>query len=190
MPVSFEWGEDYGTQTGSPTRGTTRASTTENGTTVTNVNWKNTADVGTAYGSSAITAGNNSYEKWTFGRLAAGSTSIGAGLFANTNGDMGTGLTLKGTPACTGVTPPVAYTTPSTSANAGLSVNMSTHTVIASGVAVWFGITGPQTASKAVSDTSGAVIYTNYLVTQLQTTTSAASSDTATITLTFQYDET
>jgi hypothetical protein len=67
---------------------------------------------------------------------------------------------------------------------------MSTHTVIASGVAVWFGITGPQTASKAVSDTSGAVIYTNYLVTQLQTTTSAASSDTATITLTFQYDET
>jgi hypothetical protein len=61
-------------------------------------------------------------------------------------------------------------------------------TAIGSGKAVWFGATGPANSGKAASSTT-ATSYTNYLTTQLQTTSSAAAGDTANVTLTLQYDE-
>lgn len=182
MAATFDWNRDTGTQTGSPTKGTTRT------TGITDTNWKNTDTVGTAYSAAPITAGNNSYEIWNFGKFSGTFNQISAGLFAHTATAFGTGLTLKGPPACTGDGDRLLYTTPATTANANLTTDMTTAIAIGSGVAVCFGATGPEATGKATSMTTNPC-YTNYLTTQLQTTGSAAAGDTAQVTLTLQYNE-
>lgn len=182
MAATFAWDRDTGTQTGSPTKGTTRSAGT------TDTNWKNTDTYATAYSAAPITAGNNSYEIWNFGHFSGTYNQILTGLFAHTATAFGTGLTLKGTPACTGDGDRLLYTTPSTTANANLTVDMTSAVAIGSGVAVFFGATGPEATGKASSTTTNPC-YTNYLTTQLQTSASAAAGDTATVTLTLQYNE-
>lgn len=174
MAATFEYNEDNGTAAGSPAKGTTR------NTAVTQVNWKNTDDVSTAYSSSPITAGNNSYTKYQFGKFTGTFNQISSGLWAHTAGTLGTGLTLKGVVTST-------YATPATSANASLTTNMTSAIAIASGATVLFHTTGPEAASP--SATLSAAGYTQYLASQLQTTGSAAAGDTATVTLTLQYNE-
>lgn len=182
MAATFDWQEDNGTQTGSPAKGTTRT------TGRTEVNWKNIDDSTTAYSSSPITAGNNSYQKNQFGKFTGTFNQISAGLFAHTATAFGTGLTLKGVPACTGDGDRYLYVTPSTTADTGLTTNMTSAIAIGSGVAVCFGATGPEATGKAASSTN-ATTYSNFLTTQLQTTGSAAAGDTAQVTLTLQYNE-
>lgn len=181
MAATFAFDTDYGTQTGSPTRGTsTEAGSTE-------CNWMNNADPTQTYSSYPITDGNNSYENWLFGHFSGTYNQISAGLFAHTATAFGTGLTLKGTPACTGDGDRLLYTTPSASANANLTTNMTSAIAIGSGVAVFFSGTGPYSTGKASSTTSNPA-YTNYLTTQLQTS-GASAGDTAQVTLTLQYNE-
>lgn len=175
MAATFEFDEDTGSATGSPAKGTTR---THN---VTNVNWKNIDDSTTAYSSSPITAGSNSFEKWQSGHFSGTYSNILNGKFAHTAGTLGTGLTLKGVVGAT-------YTTPSTTANTNLTTDMTSAISIGSGATVQFGATGPEAAGKA-SSTSSNPAWSQYLTTQLQTTSSAAAGDTATVTLTLQYDE-
>lgn len=182
MAATFAWNRDTGTQTGSPTKGTTRS------TGVTDTNWKNTDTYATAYSAAPISAGSNSYEIWNFGVFSGTFNEISAGLFAHTATAFGTGLTLKGTPACTGDGDRLLYTTPSTTANANLTTDMTSAISIGSGVAVCFGATGPEATGKAATMTTNPC-YTNYLTTQLQTSGSAAAGDTATVTLTLQYNE-
>lgn len=155
---------------------------------VANANWKNQDSSTNNYSSFPITAGNNSFEKWQYGHFSGTYNQILNGKFAHTAGALGTGLTLKGPPTMTADANRLAFATPSTTANASLTNDMTSVIAIGSGVAVWFGITGPATAGKAASTTSNPA-YTNYLTTQLQTTTSAAAGDTASVTLTLQYDE-
>lgn len=182
MAATFAFDRDTGTQTGSPTKGTTRTA----GVTV--VNWKNTDTEGTAYSAAPITAGNNSYELWTFGHFSGTYNQISAGLWAHTATAFGTGLTLKSTPACTGDGDRLLYTTPSTTANTALTVDATSAIAIGSGVAVFFGATGPEATGKAATMTTNPC-YTNYLTTQLQTSGSAAAGDTAQVTMTLQYNE-
>lgn len=181
MAATFEFDADTGAATGSPAKGTTR-------TTVTDVNWKNIDDSTTAYSAAPITAGNNSFERWLSGKFSGTFNQILSGLFAHTATAFGTGLTLKGTPACTGDGDRLLYTTPSTTANTNLTVDMTTAISIASGVGVCFGATGPEATGKATSMTTNPC-WTNFLTSQLQTTTSAAAGDTAQVTLTLQYQE-
>src|SRR3990167_4831018 len=155
---------------------------------VTNANWKNIDDTTTAYSASSITAGNNSFEKWQNGHFSGTYNTILSGLFAHTAGAFGAGLTLKGPPAMTSDTTDLAYATPSTTANANLTTVMTSVIAIASGVAVWFGATSPTAAGKAASSTANPA-YTNYLATQLETTTAAAAGDTVSATLTLEYQE-
>lgn len=173
MAATFEFNEDNGAATGSPSKGTTR------NTAVTQVNWKNVDDVATAYSSSPITAGNNSYAKYQFGKFTGTFNQISAGLWAHTSGTLGTGLTLAGKVTST-------YATPSTTAISG-STDMTSAISIGSGATVNFSTTGPEAASP--TSTLSAAGYTQYLVTQLQTTGSAVAGDTATVTLTLQYNE-
>lgn len=182
MPATFEFEVDSGASTGSPAKGTTRTAAQ------TDTNWKNIDDATTAYSAAPITAGNNSFEKWIFGHFSGTFNQILSGLWAHTLTAFGTGLTLKGNPNCTGDADRPLYTTPSTSANATLTTDMTTAISISSGVGVCFGATGPEATGKATSMTTNPC-FTNYLPTQLQTTTSAASGDTANVTLTLQYQE-
>lgn len=182
LTATFDWQLDTGTATGSPAKGTTR------NTGITNNNWKNIDDAGSAYSSYPITAGNNSYERFLFGKFTGTFNQILNGKFAHTATAFGTGLTLKGFTSMTADGDNETYVTPSTSANAALSVDMTSVTAIGSGQVVWFGATGPEATGKASSTTSNPG-YTNWLVTQLQTTGSADPGDTANVTLTLQYEE-
>lgn len=182
MAATFEFQEDTGTATGSPAKGTTRT------TAVTDVNWKNSGTQGTAYSAAPITAGNNSFQKAQFGAFSGTFNQISAGLFAHTATAFGTGLTLKGPAAVSSDATRWLYTTPSATADANLTTDMTSVIAIGSGVAVWFGATGPEATGKAASMTTNPC-YTTFLTTQLQTTGSAAAGDTATVTLTLQYNE-
>lgn len=173
--ATFQWGESNGA-----------------GETITldraESNWKNIDDSTTAYSSSPIAAGSNSYSKWMFGKFSGTFNQISAGLFAHTAGAMGTGLTIKGQPAMTVDGDRLSYSTPATSALAGLTFDQTSTVAIGSGRAVWFGATGPASSGKAASMTTNPC-YTNYLTHQLQTTGSAAAGDTTQATFTLRYDE-
>lgn len=170
--MTFDWEEDNGNATGSPAKGTSRtASRTEQ-------NWKSVDDSATAYNSASINAGNNSYEKWISGKFSGTFSSVSSVLWAHTAGSMGTGLTIKGTVGTT-------YTTPSTTTNTNLTTDMTSPIGIGSGQAVLVGGTGPEAAGKAASTTTNPA-WTQFLTTQLQTTTSAANGDTATSTFSLQ----
>jgi len=175
MAATFEWDEANGA-----------GETITHGRT--EVNWKNVDDSTTAYSSSPITAGNNSFEKWQYGHFSGTFNTILGGLFAHTATAFGAGLTLKGPPAMAADANRLAYATPSAAANANLTTDMTAVVAITSGVAVWFGATGPANSGKAASMTTNPC-YTNYLTTQLQTTGAAAAGDTATVTLTLRYQE-
>lgn len=181
MAATFSFNRDTGVQTGTPTKGTTRT------TAVTDTNWKSTDTFGTAYTAAPIVDTTNSFEIWNFGVFSGTFNQVSAGLFAHTLTAFGAGLTLKGTPACTGDADRLLYTTPSATTNAALTTNMTTAIAIASGVGVCFGATGPEATGKAASMTTNPC-YTNFLTTQLQTS-GAGAGDTATVTLTLQYAE-
>lgn len=151
-------------------------------------NWKNIDDSTTAYTASPITAGNNSFDKWQYGHFSGTFNQILGGLWAHTAGALGAGLTLKASPTMTADANRLAYATPSATTNANLSYDATAVIAIGSGKAVWFGATGPANSGKAASMTTNPC-YTNYLTTQLQTTGSAVAGDTATVTMTLQYQE-
>lgn len=175
MAATFQWYESNG---GGETATADR----------TEANWKNIDDSTTAYSSSPITAGNNSYEKWIYGKFSGTFNQISAGLWAHTAGALGTGLTIKGQPAMTADGDRLAYATPSTTTNASLTFTDTSVTAITSGRAVWFGATGPASSGKAASMSTNPC-YTNYLTNQLQTTGSAGAGDTTQITWTLRYNE-
>ncbi|HEY4359390.1 MAG TPA: hypothetical protein VGN17_00375 [Bryobacteraceae bacterium] len=184
MAATFNWCQDNGTQTGSPAHGTTQSGFSADTHYPTQQDWKNADDnqqnSGTAYSAAPITAGNNSYTVFQYGKFTGSFNQVSAGLWAHTSGTFGTGLTLKGTVTST-------YATPSTTTNASLTTDMTTAISIGSGLTVDFSTTGPYDASPTSSITSSG--YTQYLATQLQTTSSAAAGDTASAVLTLQYNE-
>lgn len=180
--ATFAFDQDYGAATGSPARGTSQE------TGIADFNWMNSGDPTNTYSSFPISAGNNSFENWIFGHFSGTYNQILGGLFAHTLTAFGTGLTLKGTPACTGDGDRLLYTTPAAAANANLTTDMTTAVAITSGVAVFFGATGPYATGKASSTTSNPA-YTNYLTMQLQTASNAAAGDTAAVTITLRYQE-
>jgi hypothetical protein len=183
MAATFAWDEDTGASTGSPAKGTTRTGG------VTDVNWKNSGVQGTAYTAAPITAGNNSFEKWQFGHFSGSYNQILNGLFAHTAGVLGTGVSLFGPNSTTSDGDRPLYTTPAAATNnTACPFDMTSVIAIGSGKAVFFGATGPEATGKAASTTANPA-YTNFLPTQLRTTGSAAAGDTASITLTLQYDE-
>jgi hypothetical protein len=111
MPATFEFNEDNGAATGSPAKGTTRT------TARTERNFKNIDDSTTAYSSSPIVAGNNSYTKYQFGKFTGTFNQVLNGKWsAHTApaGSLATGLTLHGKVTST-------YTTPATTADSGIS---------------------------------------------------------------------
>ena len=180
MAATWTWKEDYGTQTGSPLRGTSTWNP------ATNINWSSNVDPTTTYSSNSISNGNNSSQRYSFGALSGTFNQVSNGLFAaNTNssgtgaGAMATGLTLLGTVTST-------YATPVTSAMTGTDFTAGT-TSVGSGSAVSFSTTGPYDASPTT--TLSATGTTQYTKTQLKTTSSATGGDITTTYIAIQYSE-
>lgn len=171
MSATTTWYEQNGTATGSPAHGTE--------STISSCDWKSVDDTTTSRASAPVLAGENSYSKYIYLKFTGTFNQISAVKFAHTSGTLGTGISLKGKVTST-------YTTPATSA-LGSSTDMTSTTAIGSGASVLLGTSGPNDASPSASQTS--TCYTQYLVTQVQTTAAASAGDSGTVTLTVQYNE-
>jgi len=179
MASTFEWGMDSGTAISSPAKGTTRTvpSTIDA--------WKSIDDPSTAHASAPVSRGENSFERFTFAKFSGSWTSVAALKWAHTSGALPVGTTIKGIVTNT-------YVTPSETANVALTTDMSTPIAISSGAAVLVCNAGPEenataTASKLSSTANPA--YSQYLVTQLQTTDSAEAGTLGAMEFTLSYDE-
>ena len=171
MAATTTWYEQNGTATGSPAAGVE--------STISSCDWKDVDDTTTPRASSPVLAGSNSYSKYIYLKFTGTFNQISAVKFAHTSGTLGTGISLKGKITST-------YTTPATTALAS-STDITSTTAIGSGASVLLGTTGPNDTSASASQTS--TCYTQYIVTQVQTTAAAAAGDSGTVTLTVQYNE-
>jgi hypothetical protein len=194
MAATFEWYESNGA-------GETQTNLNAGGVTTPGVMWKNADSVtgdntnggGTDYQSNPITATQNSYEKYLFAKISGTWTTITNGLFAHTSGAMPTGCTLYGPPTMTTDANRLSYSTPATTTTKlSTTNNMTTAISIGSGVAVWFGATGPANSGKAATFASATAnpCYSNYLTTQVRTDgTAVAGEPAASIVMSLRYDE-
>jgi hypothetical protein len=171
MTATATWYEQNGTATGSPAHGTESA--------ISSCDWKNVDDTTTPRASAPVLAGSNSYSKYIYVKFTGTFNQISAVKFAHTSGTLGTGISLKGKVTST-------YATPSTTSLSGAGDITST-TAIGSGSSVLLGTSGPNDASPSASQTS--TCYTQYIATQVQTTSSANAGDSGSVTLTVQYNE-
>lgn len=171
MAATAVWQEDNGTATGTPLKGTTRANATQ-------VDWKSVDDIATSRTTATIIAGQHSFHKYQFVKFTGTFNQISAGKFAHTAGSLGTGVTLVDKITST-------YATPTRAALSG-STNITAVTAINSGQDVQFATAGPEAASSATLSAAG---FSQYCVTQLQTTSAAAAGDVGNQTLTFQWNE-
>lgn len=178
MAANTTFFTDNGAAAGNPASGTTR-------TVVTDFNWKNIDDASTVYSSSPITAGNNSYEKFLFCGFSGSFNQISAGLWQHTGGNLGAGLVVKCVISGTGQG---SYTTPATTTNANLTRDLTQTGLISTGLTVLFGAAGPAESGKNSSTVSNPA-FSQYLISQLQTTVAASPGDTTTTFWTLQFAE-
>jgi hypothetical protein len=183
MAAIFNWCEDNGALASG--HGTVRSGYGADTHYPNDVNWKNvddcTANSGTLFTAAPITAGNNSFTKYQYGKFTGSFTNISSGLWsANTTGALASGLTLKGTVTST-------YVTPATTINAALTTDFTPSVVIGAGLAVLFSATDP--SDGAPTSTLAVAGYTQYLATQLQTSGGAAAGNTSSCTTSLQYNE-
>lgn len=171
MAATTTWYEQNGTAAGSPAAGTE--------STISSCDWKNIDDTTTPRASSPVLAGSNSYSKFIYLKFTGTFNQISAVKFAHTAGTLGTGISLKGKITST-------YTTPST-ASLSSATDITSTTSVGSGASVLLGTSGPNDTNPYPSQTIAC--YTQYIVTQVQTTNAANAGDSGSVTLTIQYNE-
>lgn len=142
---------------------------------ITNMDWKNVDDYSTAYSSSPITAGNNSYDKYVF-MVFTGSFNMITGIkFNHTYNTLGTdmpaGFTIKAFASGSGL-----YRTPATTAYAALAYDLTSTGSITTGIDVKVGGGHPAATGKN-SFTAANPAFTDYIGTQLQTSASVSPGD-------------
>jgi hypothetical protein len=141
------------------------------------MNWKNIDDSTTAYSSSVISAGNNSFWKYQALVFAGTWNSLSALTVAVDNNAPATGLSIVGGPKSSAVTPAATASGDTSFSTGGTAVNFT-------GVN-W----AAAFAAGTSSSTAGGTLYTQPIRTQLQTTGSAAPGDIATRTFTYSWTE-
>lgn len=163
MASTQSWTEYNGSSAGTPTA--TRAE----------ANWKNIDDSTTAYSSSPITAGNNSFGKYQALVFAGTYNSLSSLTYKIDNNAPATGVSIVGSVVTTGTTPATTATGDSALSTSGISANFNNSTTP-------YG-TGTSTY------TTGGTVYANALRTQLQTTSSASPGDIGSRTITASWTE-
>lgn len=141
-------------------------------------NWKNVDDSTTAYSSSPITAGNNSFAKYQAVKWGGTFNTLSALSFYASTATPGTGLTVNASVRSSG-------TTPATTSTGDSPIPTSAGTLTAN-----FTGTTWATAFAAGTTTTGTVnTYSQPLRTQLATTGSAAPGDITSVTITASWTE-
>jgi hypothetical protein len=139
-------------------------------------NWKNVDDSTTAYSSSAITAGNNSFAKIQAIVFANTWNSLSALTYKVSTTAPATGCTVVGSVLTAGVTP-------ATTATGDTTTNMTT------GISANFVSNSTPYGAGTSSSTASGTMYANPFRTQLQTTGSAGPGDIPTVTITATWTE-
>jgi len=167
MAATFQWWGEYGA-TATPT-------TTDLGVSGNLFNFKTSNSLASAadYTSYPITAGNNSYDVWLKGHYTGSFNKIQNVKFYKSSGTPGTGEDLK----WNGVT--TAYHTPVTGDSGYASADVPTAAPGSANVSVDADLAGSLTAAG----------YSDFIVLQLRTLTTAEAGDTDTFTFTMTYDE-
>lgn len=159
------------TQTWSEGNGATAATET---TGRTDANWKNIDDSTTAYSSSPITAGNNSFGKYQAIKFAGTYNTLSSLTYKIDNNAPATGLSIVGAVVTAGVTPSTAATGDGALSTTGVSANFTTTTL------------GYATGTATITSNPA---YGNALRTQLQTTSAASPGDIGARTITAAWTE-
>lgn len=174
MAATFYWCEDNGSAAGTPPSGSSRSFN------VSNVNWKAVDDTSTAYTSSPVRAGQNSMPKYQFGMFSGAFNEISNVKFNHTTGSLdGTNCTISGA-ITSGYLTPDTGVGPTEFSFSGIGLSSTGFTVLL----------GPQPAMAGTSSETTSPCYTEYIVSQLVTTTGASAGDlTNSIRFTIEYDE-
>lgn len=138
-------------------------------------NWKNIDDSTTAYTSSPITAGNNSFTKYQAVKFAGTWNSLSALTYKVSSASPGTGLSVVAAVVTSGTTPSATASGDSAASTSGTSANFNNSST-------------PYGAGTS-STTAGGTMYANAYRTQLQTTGSAAPGDISAVTITATWTE-
>lgn len=165
MASTQTWSEGNGTNAG--TRTDSRAE----------ANWKNVDDSTTAYSSSPIAAGSNSFTKYQAIKFSGTWNLLSSLSYYGSTAAPGTGLTVKAAVVTSG-------TTPSTSASGDSNIATSAGTLTANFTTTAMGYAAGSSTAGFSDPTYG-----NALRTQLQTTGSAAPGDISSVTITAQWTE-
>lgn len=162
MASTQTWTEYNGASAGTATTSRTEA------------NWKNIDDSTTAYSSSPITAGNNSFGKYQAILFAGTYNTLSSLTYKIDNNSPATGVTIVGSVVTAGVTPATSATGDSLLSTSGLAANFNT---------------GATPFGTGTTTTTTNPCYGNALRTQLQTTSSASPGDIGARTITAAWTE-
>ena len=179
MPSTQTWEEGNGTNAGTGTDSRGEA------------NWKNIDDSTTAYSSSPITAGNNSYSKYQAIKFGGGTFNSLSSLsyYASTatplDNASGSGHLTVVASVITAASP----ATPTTTATGDSNIPTSAGTLTANFVHTntWSSVFASGSSTGGPNDATA--WFGQALRTQLQTTSSCAPGDIATVTITAQWTE-
>lgn len=162
MASTQTWSEYNGTSPGTET-----GSRTE-------MNFKNIDDSTTAYSSSPITAGNNSFGKYQALKFAGTYNTLSALTYKVSNNAPQTGVSIVGSVVA-------AYTQPATTALGDAAFSTS-------GASANFN-NGTTPFAAGTSSTTTNPVYAQAMRSQMQTTSSAAPGDTTSVTFTAAWTE-
>lgn len=160
------------TQTWSEFNGASAATET---TSRSEANWKNIDDSTTAYTSSPVTAGNNSFTKYQCIKFAGTWNSLSALTYKVSSNAPATGVSIVAAVVTSGTTPSTSASGDPAASTSGTSANFTNGST-------------PYAAGTS-STTAGGTIFANVYRTQMQTTGSAAPGDIPTVTITAQWTE-
>lgn len=170
MASTQTWSEGNGTNAGTETTSRSEA------------NWKNIDDSTTAYSSSPITAGNNSFTKYQAVKFAGTFNSLSSLTYKVSTAAPGTGLSVVASviTAASPATPSATASGDSAASTSGTSANF-VHTN------TWSSVFATGTATGGPNDATS--WYGQAYRTQLQTTGSAAPGDISSVTITATWTE-
>ena len=160
------------------------------------INWKATDNSNSVYlqAGDPVNAGTNSYEKYNYLKFVGNFTSIGNIQITRVSDNLPYGVKLYSSRTASVSTDCFPYSTPvrtqSTKATVDISNNGSVVGLLVGPQKGNVDPAAPGLKSAVGYKLANTALYSNYLVTQLQTTQSAVTNDLTGISLSISYDET
>ena len=183
MSAIFQLCERNGLAPGSETAG------------ITEINWKSVDDTTTPYGNAGINAGANSYTVWVYGKFTGYFSLIRNVTLTHQSGVLPAGVSLMCQASMSQDSDRLVYSTPNQFVDP--SITPTDLSAIGSSVSVFIGkqldsTDGPGSVGKqniSFNTPPAGTLYTNYLVTQVQTTTIVPAGQLNPVTLKIQWED-